>query len=133
MQIPGGSHRTAEPHDDARAERKTGERVPRLRITLAQPVERRPGVFEFADGIRVHALAGADAAEIEPKNSDTGAPQASCDAIHDLIVHGAAVEWMRMTDHSAESRGISGIAEVFWLFQQGFHPPGGEEGANMLD
>ena len=117
-----------EPRDDARAEGEAGERVGQIGIARAQPGERGAGVFDLALQVRVLALARADAAEVEAQHDDPGAAQSARHAVDHLVVHGAAVERMRMAEHGDHAR----LAMV-GLFEQGFELPGGTGESVRLD
>ena len=116
----GSIQRATQSHDHARPKRKTGQYVIQARITPSQPVQRRPCIVHFADGIRVLAFARPHAAEIEPQNDDARSPEAPRDAVNDLVMHCAPVKRMRMTDHGAKSGGAGRANPVLGLFQQSF-------------
>ena len=66
------------------------------------------------------SLAAAHPAKIESHYRQAGLPQAPRQAVDHLIMHGAAIQRMRMADHRGHAR-----RGMLRLFQQSFERPGG--------
>lgn len=102
------------------AETESSNRVGQRRIALAKNLERGSGIFHFTDALVVFALTQIYAAEVEAEHDMAGVPHAASHAMHDLIVHGATVQRMRM----ANQRGMLRVT-LLRLLQQRFQPPRG--------
>ena len=69
-----------------------------LRVVLLHPVERRGGVAQLALAVVEALLRAADAAEVEAQHREAAAHEDVEDVEHDLVVHRAAVQRVRMED-----------------------------------
>ena len=87
-------------------------------VDLLDPVERRGGVAQFADAVVEHALALADAAEIEAQRREAAADKGLVEQLHDLVVHRAAGLRVRMEDH--RDRRARAQARVETAFETAF-------------
>ena len=67
-------------------------------VDRLHPVQRRRGIADFANAAVIAALAAANAAEIEPHDRTTEALEGLIHRICDAIIHGPAVERVRMED-----------------------------------
>ena len=68
------------------------------------PVERCRRVAQLALAVVEHALGAADAAEIEPQHREAAPGEHVEQAVHDAVVHRAAVKRVRMQDHRERRR-----------------------------
>src|SRR6185503_16923156 len=79
----------------------------RLRMARTQERERRARVLELAARLVVLARARADAAEVEAQHDRAELVQHRGNAVHDFVVHRAAVERMRMEHEPRERRRLA--------------------------
>ncbi len=78
-------------HADPRAEADAGDpRRLRLGWMDLHPVERGGRVGQLADAVVEHALALADAAEVEAQRREAAAHERLVERLHDMVVHRAA-------------------------------------------
>ena len=67
-------------------------------IDSLHPVERGGGITNFANATIVAALAAADAAKVKSHHGATKLLKGLVHRISDAVVHGSAVQRMRMQD-----------------------------------
>src|SRR4030095_4850173 len=83
---------------DAPTEGKAREPQRRTRSRLRRPVEDRERILQLAHPTAIAARARTDAAEIEAQRGEPEAAQTARERVRHLVLHRAAVQWMRMTD-----------------------------------
>ena len=89
-----------------------------LGMDLLDPVERAGGVGQLADAVVEHALALADAAEIEAQRREAAADEGLVEQLDDLVVHRPAGLRVRVEDH--RDRRARARARVETAFEAAF-------------
>ncbi len=107
---------------DTRAERESGKRDRLIRVALNQIIESGACIILFATRLIVCACACADAAKVDAKRCESGVVQGACRAKHDLVVHRAAMQRMRVKNKRRAARVVvssnSALIVTYraWLF-----------------
>src|SRR6185436_3930736 len=83
-----------------------------LGMDRLHPVERRCGVAELANAVVEHALALADAAEIEPQGGEAAPHEGLVERQHDGVVHRAAALRVWVEDQGDGRAGARARAET---------------------
>ena len=90
----------AEPQNDPRSERKTGQGIGKTRIPRAEPLEAGVRILDLSETVAVFALAQVDATEVEAQDHTTRLSKSSGHPVDDLVVHGAAVLRVRVANEN---------------------------------
>ena len=109
----GAAHE--ELHADPGAEAHTGDPGGLgLGMDRLDPVERGGGIRQLADAVVEHALALADAAEVEAQGREAAADEGLVEQLNDLVVHRAPGLRVRMEDQGDRgARPRSGMEAAF--------------------
>ena len=109
----GPAHQQLHADPGAEAEAADPGRL-RLGMDRLHPVERRGGVAKLADAVVEHALALADAAEVEAQGGEAAPDEGLVERQHDRIVHRAAALRVRVEDHrDRRARARAGAETAF--------------------
>ena len=86
------------------AKTETGEQQRRGRILRSQKVERRGNVAVFSASVVVLPFACAHPAKIEAQHGHSESVQRFCGLVDNFVMHGAAVQRMRVAYHRGDGR-----------------------------
>ena len=95
---PGATHQQLHADPRTEADARDPGRL-RLGVEALHPVECTRRIAQLADAVVEHALALANAAEVEPQSREAAPLESLVELLHDRVVHSAAGRRMRVQDH----------------------------------